>query len=148
MNSEHQAGWYTDPTGAGEQRYWDGSKWTDQIARGGVKSTAPIPTEGIEITGLRKGQAFLLGIFRHYPARPAVPPVYVIDGHKMLGIWNHPVRYPLAPGDHIVQAYFQYFGSLKGESEVQVTVAPRAIEHLTYRAPPFVINKGTLTVDP
>src|SRR5690242_19350464 len=26
------AGWYEDPDGTGQQRYWDGSKWTDQLA--------------------------------------------------------------------------------------------------------------------
>jgi hypothetical protein len=29
------AGWYPDPTHRYEQRYWDGTTWTDNVARGG-----------------------------------------------------------------------------------------------------------------
>jgi hypothetical protein len=29
------AGWFPDPTGRFEQRYWDGGAWTDHVARGG-----------------------------------------------------------------------------------------------------------------
>jgi hypothetical protein len=29
-----QAGWYPDPSGSGQQRYWDGSTWTDHYAPG------------------------------------------------------------------------------------------------------------------
>jgi hypothetical protein len=28
------AGWYPDPTGSGQQRYWDGSQWTEHYAPG------------------------------------------------------------------------------------------------------------------
>jgi len=36
------AGWYPDPTGRFEHRYWDGSAWTDSAARGGVQSQDPV----------------------------------------------------------------------------------------------------------
>jgi Protein of unknown function (DUF2510) len=35
------AGWYPDPTGRGEQRYWDGNAWTDHATRAGVQGTDP-----------------------------------------------------------------------------------------------------------
>lgn len=35
------AGWYTDPDSAGQQRYWDGSSWTDQ--RQPAAATPPPP---------------------------------------------------------------------------------------------------------
>ena len=40
---ETPAGWYPDPNDAGQQRYWDGSEWTDQTAprEGGVGGGAP-----------------------------------------------------------------------------------------------------------
>ena len=33
------AAWFPDPTGRNEQRYWDGTVWTNHVARGGVQST-------------------------------------------------------------------------------------------------------------
>src|SRR5262245_246545 len=36
------AGWFRDPTGRAEQRYWDGNAWTDHVARGAAQSTDPI----------------------------------------------------------------------------------------------------------
>jgi hypothetical protein len=35
------AGWYADPSGRFEQRYWDGSTWTEHVARGGAQYTDP-----------------------------------------------------------------------------------------------------------
>lgn len=32
------AGWYADPTGRHEQRYWDGAKWTADVADAGAAS--------------------------------------------------------------------------------------------------------------
>jgi hypothetical protein len=35
------AGWYSDPSGRFELRYWDGNGWTEHVARGGQQSTDP-----------------------------------------------------------------------------------------------------------
>lgn len=35
-------GWYRDPTGLGDGRYWDGMAWTDAVSRAGQTITAPI----------------------------------------------------------------------------------------------------------
>jgi hypothetical protein len=35
-------GWYADPSGGYDHRYWDGSGWTEHVSRGGVASTAPV----------------------------------------------------------------------------------------------------------
>src|SRR5436309_557421 len=35
-------GWYADPSGHYDHRYWDGSGWTEHVSRGGVAETAPI----------------------------------------------------------------------------------------------------------
>ena len=35
------AGWYHDPSGRFELRYWDGSAWTEHVARGGQQYTDP-----------------------------------------------------------------------------------------------------------
>ena len=50
------AGWYQDPTGLGDGRYWDGQSWTPSVSRDGLTITAPIdqsvaqlpPTPGSE----------------------------------------------------------------------------------------------------
>jgi len=35
-------GWFADPTGRAEQRFWDGSHWTPHVARGGIVSSDPL----------------------------------------------------------------------------------------------------------
>jgi hypothetical protein len=35
-------GWYADPSGHFEHRYWDGGAWTEHVSRGGVATTAPV----------------------------------------------------------------------------------------------------------
>lgn len=35
-------GWHPDPTGRHQHRYWDGSRWTDDVADAGVASTDPV----------------------------------------------------------------------------------------------------------
>lgn len=36
------AGWHPDPTGAFEQRYWDGSQWTEHVSTAGFQSVSPV----------------------------------------------------------------------------------------------------------
>ncbi len=39
-------GWYRDPFGQADGRYWNGSMWTDAVSRGGVTlHVAPDPTQ-------------------------------------------------------------------------------------------------------
>lgn len=40
------AGWYGDPHGRFEQRYFDGTQWTEHVARNGVQSVDPVPAAG------------------------------------------------------------------------------------------------------
>jgi hypothetical protein len=40
--SSAPAGWYRDPTGHSEHRYWDGTAWTAYVARGGEQSNDAI----------------------------------------------------------------------------------------------------------
>lgn len=35
------AGWYADPSGRFEYRYWDGSKWSEHVSRAGSQSVDP-----------------------------------------------------------------------------------------------------------
>jgi Protein of unknown function (DUF2510) len=39
------SGWYPDPTGRHERRYWHEGRWTEHVANGGRRSAdAPTPT--------------------------------------------------------------------------------------------------------
>lgn len=42
------AGWYRDPTGQGDARYWDGQRWTDSVILGG--QTVSVPTDAARAT--------------------------------------------------------------------------------------------------
>jgi hypothetical protein len=35
-NTTFPSGWYQDPTGQGNARYWNGTSWTESVDRGGV----------------------------------------------------------------------------------------------------------------
>ncbi len=37
------AGWYPDPTGTFEQRWWDGVTWTDKVIHAGQQTVSPLP---------------------------------------------------------------------------------------------------------
>lgn len=37
------AGWYPDPSGLWEVRWFDGAAWSDQVATGGAQATEPYP---------------------------------------------------------------------------------------------------------
>ena len=42
MEGSVAAGWYPDPTGRHERRYWDGATWTDHVVNGGTQSLDPV----------------------------------------------------------------------------------------------------------
>jgi hypothetical protein len=39
------AGWLRDPTGRYEQRYWNGDRWTEHVAAGGLQGTDPLAAQ-------------------------------------------------------------------------------------------------------
>jgi hypothetical protein len=41
VESSVPAGWYADPSGRYELRYWDGSAWTEHVSRAGQQFTDP-----------------------------------------------------------------------------------------------------------
>ncbi len=42
MAIETPAGWYADPMGRYDHRYWDGTQWTENVARGGQQAVDPV----------------------------------------------------------------------------------------------------------
>ena len=50
--SEHPAGWYPDPLGRAEHRWYDGSQWTAHISTGGDQQVDPFGTDASMTEGL------------------------------------------------------------------------------------------------
>jgi hypothetical protein len=44
-NSLPAPGWYQDPSGLGDGRYWDGVAWTNSVSRSGATIKVPIEPE-------------------------------------------------------------------------------------------------------
>jgi hypothetical protein len=42
-------GWYQDPTGQGDGRYWNGTSWTESVDRGGATVNVPIDPSQAQI---------------------------------------------------------------------------------------------------
>jgi hypothetical protein len=40
------SGWYPDPSGRHEQRYWHDGRWTEQVSDGGRRTSEPVTTPG------------------------------------------------------------------------------------------------------
>ena len=51
-----QAGWYPDPSGTFEQRWWDGTKWADKVINAGQQTVSPLPTGAPPVTASRPEQ--------------------------------------------------------------------------------------------
>ena len=51
------SGWYADPLGRGEHRFWDGSSWTDHVSTAGVVSQSPL-----KMGSLGRLKWFMLGL--------------------------------------------------------------------------------------
>jgi hypothetical protein len=35
-------GWFPDPSGRFDHRWWDGTRWTETVSRGGTQTTDPL----------------------------------------------------------------------------------------------------------
>jgi hypothetical protein len=68
MNSP-ASGWQRDPTARHEYRYWDGSRWTDDVSDRGVTATDPMPPPG---PGADPTQ--VIDPTQAFPSAPQAPP--------------------------------------------------------------------------
>lgn len=67
------AGWYQDPTGVGDARYWDGSNWTESISTRGITMTGPIEPDRASVPPV-PGTEFTAAAPTPAPAPAYVPP--------------------------------------------------------------------------
>ena len=142
MTQSQPAGWYPDPTGRADQRYWDGNAWTENVSRAGVQGTEPVTAAAetgaaIEITATFFPLAFLLLLF---------PPTFAVDGRAWKGTWRQPMMIPVNPGRHDVRVFFRYFGIMDagiGDTQVEIT---SGVRHVTYKAPWLIFLRGRMTV--
>jgi hypothetical protein len=66
MNSP-ASGWQRDPTARHEYRYWDGSRWTDDVSDRGVTTTDPMPP------GPGADPTQVIDPTQAFPSAPAAP---------------------------------------------------------------------------
>jgi len=62
------AGWYSDPAGIGDARYWNGSMWTNSISSDGVTLNVPIDADKTQVPPVPGTE------FTAPPARQSMPP--------------------------------------------------------------------------
>jgi len=62
------SGWQRDPTARHEYRYWDGTRWTDDVSDRGVTTTDPMPPAG---PGADPTQ--VIDATQSYPTAPPTP---------------------------------------------------------------------------
>jgi hypothetical protein len=99
------AGWYPDPTGRNEHRYWDGATWTEHVATRGVSAVDP-PTMGTGPQAAWTASAGAPGAGAAGPPRDRANPIFAFLGlasgfFLMVGSFLPWVTldYPGLPGD-------------------------------------------------
>jgi hypothetical protein len=70
--SDTTPGWQPDPTGKHDHRYWDGSRWTDDVADAGVAGTDPFEAAAPEVPVVEEPAA-PEGPVGEEPTAPEVP---------------------------------------------------------------------------
>ena len=69
------AGWYADPAGRHEYRYWDGTYWTAGVADGGITAADPFPARVVAGDPLDRFTGGAKPIVdAHAEPSPAMPP--------------------------------------------------------------------------
>ena len=67
MSTAFPPGWYQDPTGQGDARYWNGTSWTQSVDRGGVTVNVAIDPSAAQIPPVPGTQVSI-------PAPPSTSP--------------------------------------------------------------------------
>lgn len=70
--NHHSPGWYRDPTGAGEGRYWDGTTWTSAVSLADQTFDVPIEPERASLPPIPGSEL-------RPPAPAAAPPSVTVN---------------------------------------------------------------------
>ena len=113
--AEHPAGWYRDPRGEAEQRYWDGSAWTDQTRPPVPPTASPPPSAASANIGFPSPPP---------PGAGAVPPPPPTGGYAQpVGAWPTKSQAGVALALSIVSIFIcgplSIAGIVMGRNEVQ-----------------------------
>lgn len=73
-----------------------------------------------------------------------VKPVAVINGEKHEITWNKPHSFPVSPGTHEIEAYFNYIMGPACKGNISVEVQEGQTTSVTYEAPIFMFSAGTM----
>lgn len=119
------AGWYPDPQNPGQQRYWDGTTWTD--ATQAAAAGAPAPAFGQQVGyGYAQGGsgAEQAGIGTRFVAALIDGLIIGIPLNVILAIVGAP---PLVANLVILAAQFGYFGYFESQPQGQ-TIGKKAMK--------------------
>jgi hypothetical protein len=87
-------GWYADPTGRHEERYWDGRHWSDRVADNSIRSDDPLspdndpdsaPPHGGAVEPGVEVSATTPGVVDHEPPDVADPPASTSMSDRLRG---------------------------------------------------------------
>lgn len=70
------AGWHQDPTGQFEQRYWDGTQWTEHVSSAGVQSVSQLgaaPSQPVAQVAQPEPEPAPQPVFSVQPVQPVQP---------------------------------------------------------------------------
>ncbi len=118
------AGWYQDPTGRHEHRYFDGYAWTDTVATGGLQSIDPL---GLVV---RAGGALPRRWLRVGGATVAIAGIVALGTFGLSGRNDHPEATNDAMEDALATAFAGQAAEALPEIETPATepVRPDPIE--------------------
>ena len=74
--SEPTEGWYADPSGANQLRWWDGHAWTDYVEP--YEAPAPSP-QGVDVAVPTAGEPFPVSSAEDWAVTSADAPAYAVD---------------------------------------------------------------------